>query len=173
MSQTKSPNGTFPDFPFQLGTNGQFITEDDLCVSDTTGKGWIGKLIDAVGWLKDRAGYTALITTDGVGGCAVVWQSKTTADADWITSVNDDTTSGIVVTMSSAAASTNAYTVRASLQRLSNEVTLSSKRYPIVVQDASGLDKFVVQIVDDGGTAINTSTVAVRVFIRMVPQATL
>jgi len=173
MTQTKSPNGKFPTFPFNLPVDGEFVTEDALMVSDTSGQGWIGKLIDAVGWLKDRAGYTACIATDGIGGCVIEWQSGDELNADWILSVNDDGVDGIAVTMATTFVANSDFCAESTILRRSNEASLSSKRYPVIVVTQPVDTKFVVQIVSDTGAAINTSTEAIRVFVRMTKKSAL
>jgi hypothetical protein len=67
MSQNKSPDGSYPDFPFVLPVDGEGVTEDKLCVSPTTGLGWIGKLIDAVGFLRARTPQAFVLASDGAG----------------------------------------------------------------------------------------------------------
>lgn len=68
MTQSKSPDGSFPDFPFTMPVDGEAVNENNLCVSPTPGLGWIGKLVDAVGWLEARSLQHFIIATDGAGG---------------------------------------------------------------------------------------------------------
>lgn len=71
MSQSKSPDGSFPTFPFTLPVDGEPVTEDKLCVSPTAGLGWVGKLIDAVGYLQARTPQLFIATTNGSGAVSL------------------------------------------------------------------------------------------------------
>ena len=71
MSENKSPDGTYPTMPLVLALDGESVTNDKLCTSGTTGLGWIGKLVDAVGYLKARSPQIFNISTDGAGNVTV------------------------------------------------------------------------------------------------------
>lgn len=75
MSQNYSPDGTYPVFPFVLPIDGEPVTENKLCVSATDGLGWIGKLVNAAGYLRNRSPQVFIITTDGVGGVVATRQT--------------------------------------------------------------------------------------------------
>lgn len=68
MAENRSPDGTYPTMPLVLAVDGELLTNDKLCTSATVGLGWLGKLIDAVGYLKARSPQLFGISTDGVGG---------------------------------------------------------------------------------------------------------
>ncbi len=71
MSQSKSPNYVYPTFPQLLWVDGEAVNEDTLCVSATANRGTLGKLIDAVGYLRKRTPQIFVITTDGIGGATI------------------------------------------------------------------------------------------------------
>lgn len=75
MSQSKSPDGTFPTFPQTLWVDGEEVNEDTLCVSPSADRGTLGKLIDAVGWLRDRGSLHFKVRCDGAG--AVAFERRT------------------------------------------------------------------------------------------------
>jgi hypothetical protein len=67
MSETKSPDGTYPTWPMTLPTDGELVNNDVLFTSASADRGAIGKLVDAVGFLKARSAQAFVISTDGAG----------------------------------------------------------------------------------------------------------
>lgn len=70
MSENVSPDGTFPTFPLALAVDTESVTNDKLCTSATPSLGWLGKLINAVGYLLARSPQVFNISTDGAGNIA-------------------------------------------------------------------------------------------------------
>lgn len=168
MSQDKSPAGTFPTFPQKLWVDGEAVNEDTLCVSATADRGTFGKLIDAVGFLRDVVGYTALVTTDGAGNATVNWQSNRNDGSDWISSVTVSST-GLTVNIADTFADRSTYAVEVQRQTHSTELA-STFRFPHIAKNTTA---FVVQLIADDAAVADPSANIFRYFIRLTKAAAL
>ena len=151
MSQNKSPDGSYPDFPFVLAVDGEGVTEDKLCVSATTGLGWIGKLIDAVGYLRARSPQLFTVST----AAGVLTTNRRTPLEDGTTPMFSSIvlgTTSITFTFTTAFASDRDYAVF-----ISNAYSVPGDRYPYVVQTTT--TTFVVRVWDISAAAdVDVST---------------
>ena len=105
MSENKSPAGTFPAFPFALAVDGEYVTNDKLCTSATDGLGWLGKLVDAIGYLKARTPEVFVITTDGAGAVTLQRRTPTATGAHMFSGVAFSGANTIRCTFTTALAS--------------------------------------------------------------------
>jgi hypothetical protein len=169
MSQNKSPDGSYPDFPFIMPIDGEFVTEDGLCVSATTGLGWIGKLVDAVGYLKARSPQVFNIITDGVGGVSFNRRTPLEDGATQMFSAIALSTTACTLTFTTAFASDRDYAAIAH-----NQGTVSSpfNRTPMVTSTSTV--NMVVKVVDftsvGAGTALDLESFACEFVLVVYPN---
>lgn len=165
MSETKSPDGSFPTFPFTLAVDGESVTNDKLCTSATTGLGWIGKIIDGLGYLKARAPQVFVITTDGAGAVTVQRNTPTEdGSTDLFSSVTISGTTTVRCVFATPLAS--AYDCCATASAARNGV--GGDQLANVQITTTYVDVTVWDISDAGGT--NITTTAVRVNLAVWPS---
>jgi hypothetical protein len=142
MSETKSPDGTYPTWPATLPVDGEFVTNDVLFTSLSADRGIIGKLIDAVGYLKARSPQLFRIRTDGTGGLEVKRRTPIDDGATaFFSSVAFQGTTAIRCTFGTAAADDDDYVILlsrdGSLDWIGGITNRLASRFDLVLYDVS------------------------------------
>lgn len=174
MSAPWDPDGTFPTMPMTLPDTGQ--VGELLTAFEAADTGAMAQLVNAIGWLKDRAGYHALVTTDGAGGASIVWQSGDESGEDWLTAVSLGTygAATCLVLEHATFGAASAWSVEAEIQRTSDEATLAAyAAFAEVIQDATSLDKTAIRITDDSGADLSPGSFPWRILVSLTKAATL
>lgn len=127
MSENVSPDGTFPTFPLALAVDTESVTNDKLCTSATPSLGWLGKLINAVGYLLARSPQVFNISTDGAGNIATNRRTPGIDGTTQLFSSIDVSTVSITCTFTTALASDQDAAVF-----VANQVTGPGDRIPYV-----------------------------------------
>jgi hypothetical protein len=165
-----TPDGRFYALNFNVPVNNEYVTNDNLFTSPVANQGIIHKLMCNIAWLYDRAGDTALISTNGAGAAAVEWQSGRADDSDWITSVTVSSSS-ITVNIASTFADIDDWAVEATIQR-STAAGLGTRRFTETAKNPAGTS-FVIRLVSDAGADADPSANAYKVFVRLTRKASL
>jgi hypothetical protein len=76
MPASYSGNNTISDGPFDLPLDGESVNHDALMQSGTAAKGLIGKLLNAISWLKKRRAIYVSYSTNGSGAVTISAVSK-------------------------------------------------------------------------------------------------
>lgn len=165
--ETITPLGDCPDLDagFDVPQDGTIVTNDDLFSSATANRGVIHRLLTAAAWIRKTVGYVALISTDGAGNAAVVWQTKDDNANDWIIGVASSTT-GITITLTDPiVGGVDQWATEAHRQR-TDAAAVGTRRFEETIKDDGGLS-FQVRLVSDGGADLDCDANAVKVFVRM------
>lgn len=141
MSETKSPAGTYPTWPATLPVDGELVTNDKLFTSASADLGIIGKLIDAVGYLKARSPQVFRVRTDGAG--AVTLERRTPIEDGATAFFSSAAISGTAVrfTFGTALADDDDYAPVVQVDGTDQYASIGSRlasRFDVQVRDVSG-----------------------------------